>query len=119
MEAFAGDKYWLMRVVEATLKQDRAVALSLAASHPSAFVWAAGRIGDAGLVPEIARCFETANDKVSLIGIVAWAYGKLGAYDQLEALSPMLDELAQQHNLALGDDLTLVGSHTPPTSGQA
>jgi hypothetical protein len=104
LKAFAGDQYWLMRVVEAALKKDRALALNLAASHPHAFVWAAGRVGDPGLVPEISHCFETANDKVNLIGIVAWAYGKLGAYDQLEALSPMLDELEHEYQ-TVGRDM--------------
>lgn len=100
IEAFDGDEYWVMRVVEATLREDRVAGLGLAAKFPASFIWAAGRLGNPGLPPEIFRCFETANDRLSLIGIVAWAYGKLGAYDQLEDLSRLVDDLAKEHEIA-------------------
>ena len=101
IKVFAVDDYWQMRVVQATLWQDREVALNLSAAYPKAFVWAAGRIGDAELVPEIARCFGSVRDQGELVGIVAWAYGKLGAYDRLEALVPLLDELEKDVQCAL------------------
>ena len=93
IKVFAVDDYWQMRIVLATLCQDRELALSLAAGYPKAFVWAAVRLGDTGLLPEITRCFELAHDQGELVGIVAWAYEELGAYESLEALSPLLDEL--------------------------
>ena len=119
IDVFEGDDYWLMRVVEATLREDRAAGLSLAARLPVSFIWAAGRLGDPRLVLEIARCFETANDKLSLVGIVAWAYGKLGAYDRLEALSPVLDELAREHEIAWEGDQPFEGSRAAAAGGDA
>jgi hypothetical protein len=107
IDAFNGDDYWVMRVVEATLREDRTAGLSLAAAFPASFVWAVGRLGDPDLLPEISRCFKTANDKLNLVGIVAWAYGKLGAYDQLEDLSCLLDELAKEYEIAQCGDQPL------------
>ena len=99
LAAFEKDQYWQMRVVEATLRKDQEIGLSLAATHPAEFVWAAGRIRDTTLLPAISHCFEAANDKLGLVGIVAWAYARLEAYAELRALHSVLAELEQQYDL--------------------
>ena len=86
------DEYWQMRVVEAALRTDQNIGLSFSATHPGLFIWAAGRVGDAKILPEISRCFAVSSNKLELIGIVAWAYGKLGAYTELRGLRSVLDE---------------------------
>ena len=95
---FESDQYWQMRVVEATLRADQSIGLSFADTHPAAFVWAAGRLGEAQFLPTITHCFDVTNDKLSLIGIVAWAYGKLGAISELRNLRDVLDELEATHS---------------------
>lgn len=119
IDAFEEDKYWQMRVVEATLREDRAAGLSLGASHPASFIWAAGRLGDPRLLPVISNCFETANNKVSIVGIVAWAFGKLGAYDQLEALTPVLDELSREFAISRDDDQQIEDFRAPAAGGNS
>ncbi len=99
LRAFADDQYWRMRVIEAVLRIECARGVPLARSWPVEFVWAAGRIGDERLLPEISRCLDLSNDKLALLGIVAWAYGKLRAYEDLIALQPLLDELARENQL--------------------
>ena len=100
---FENEEYWQTRVIEAALRADRSTGLSLAETHPAAFVWAAGRLGDTELLPAISHCLEAANDKLRIIGVVAWAYGKLGASTELRALHPMLEELEQRYDLNSGD----------------
>ena len=95
---FENDEYWQMRVMEATLRSDQALGVRLSATHPYAFVWAAGRIGDQELLPSIRACFEAATDKLRLAGIVAWACGKLAAQTDLEALRSVLEELEQLYD---------------------
>ena len=67
IDVFESDQYWQMRVVEATLRADPTIGLSFADSHPAAFVWAAGRLGDAQLLPAITHCFDVTNDKLSRV----------------------------------------------------
>ena len=92
--AFADDEYWEMRVVEACLRADRDSGLRYVDSYPHAFAWAAGRSGDSELVPAVSRCLEVADEKWRVVGIVAWAYGKLGASGELARLHDVLDEMA-------------------------
>ena len=95
---FEDDEYWRMRVIEATLKADREVGLEMAAMHPASFIWAAGRIGDPKFTPEISKCFEAAENKVEIIGIVSWAYGKLGAHMELNVMRSVLEEFERQYD---------------------
>lgn len=103
LKTFNGDDYWQARVIEATLRADFSVGLSLAETHPFAFVWAAGRLGNTELLPTISHCLDAVEDKLPIIGIVTWAYGKLGAVTELIALHPILEELEQQYDLTSGD----------------
>ena len=68
---FQDDDYWQMRVVDATLRADKNVGLHFAQTLPASFVWAAGRIGDRTLLSAVSNCFDVANDKLHLIGIVS------------------------------------------------
>lgn len=96
---FQDDDYWQMRVVEATLRADKNVGLHFAQTLPASFVWAAGRIGDRTLLSAVSNCFDVANDKLHLIGIVSWAYGKLGAYTELNAMCSTLEAFEEKHGL--------------------
>ncbi len=100
LDAFDGDGYWMMRTIEAVLRSDREIGERYAAGHPVEFVWAAGRIGDGQFISKIASCFEAANDKLALVSIVAWAFGELEAFEQLEAMQITLDELAREHAIS-------------------
>lgn len=97
LDAFDGDGYWMMRTIEAVLRSDLDTGESYAATHRAEFIWAAGRIGDERLVSKIADCLEAANDKLPLVAVVAWAFGRLNALEHLQAMQTMLDELARQH----------------------
>ena len=57
------------------------------------FIWAGGRVGDPTLIPDIAECFRRANDKIEIAGITAWAYGKLGAMEELEVFAKELADM--------------------------
>ena len=98
MASFEDDEYWQMRVVEATLRADRTVGADYSATHPHAFVWAAGRLGDTELIPAVSRCLEGADNRWRLVGIVAWAYGKLQASSELRALRCVLDDLERLYD---------------------
>ena len=87
-----------MRVVEATLKADRSVGTTFSATHPHPFVWAAGRLADTELLPAVSRCFEEASQRWRLLGIVAWAYGKFRALDELKALYPAIEALERKYD---------------------
>jgi hypothetical protein len=93
------EDYWKMRVVEATLRSNEAAGIALAHSHPLPFVWAVGRTENPRFVPIVSDCLRRANDKATLIGIVAWAFGKLQAAAQLQALEPLLDQLAAENTI--------------------
>ena len=100
LAVFENDEYWQMRVIEAALRTNQSTGIRFSESHPRLFIWAAGRTGSAKLVPEIIRCFETAGNKIDLIGIVAWAYGKFGAYAELRALSSLLKEFEELYEMS-------------------
>ena len=97
--SFENDDYWQMRIVEATLRADKTVGSTFAQTHPASFVWAAGRIGDPNLLSEISNCFEVANNKLDLIGIVSWAYGKLGAHTELTEMRSTLEAFERKYGL--------------------
>jgi hypothetical protein len=96
---FAGDEYWQMRVVESTLRTAFSAGVAFSKTHPRLFIWASGRLKDERLLPLIRESFRTSNDKVALLGIVAWAFGKLKAYDELTKLEPFLSELEEQNRI--------------------
>lgn len=98
-EQFVDDDYWKMRVVEATLRSDFHAGTALAPSYAKAFIWASGRLGDQRLLPFVSESFRIANDKALLIGITAWAFGKLHGYNELLALEPLLDELEDENKI--------------------
>ena len=102
---FEKDEYWRMRVIEASLRADRKVGLMFAATCLVSFIWAAGRIGDAKLIPEIASCFDAARNKVELISIVSWAYGKLGANVELSVMCSLLEKFERQYDGILSSTL--------------
>jgi hypothetical protein len=93
------DDYWQMRVAEATLRTDFDAGIALATTHPRPFIWASGRLGDQRLLPFVSECLRVSNDKARLVGITAWAFGKLKAHDQLLQLEPLLDELEHQNRI--------------------
>ena len=99
LRIFHNDEYWQMRTIEAALRTDKNAGSRFSKTHPAQFIWAAGRVGDQKLIPEILDCFESENDKLSIIGIVSWAYGKLRAHSELEAIVPLLNEFEQQYKL--------------------
>lgn len=90
---FSDDDYWQMRVFEASLRARNNLERQYVVSHPYAFVWAAGRYGDRELIPEVSRCLERVNEKWRIVGIVAWAFGKLGATTELSRLSVEINEM--------------------------
>ena len=96
---FEGEAYWQMRVLEATIRTDRDIGISLAKAYPLAFIHAAGRVGDSRLLSALSKCFDVAEDKLALVGIVAWAYGKLGVHSEIIALGCVLEEFADGHGL--------------------
>ena len=96
MDAVGDDEYWQMRVVEAALRGDRAAGLEFVDTFPHAFAWAAGRVGDPELLGTVSQCLEVAEERLAVVGIVAWAYGKLGAASELNELQSAL------HRLELG-----------------
>ena len=98
MASFEDDEYWQMRVVEAALRADRSVGIAYSATHPHAFVWAAGRLSDINLLPAVSRCLKEADKRWRLVGIVAWAYGKFQALDELRALHSVLEDLERQYD---------------------
>jgi hypothetical protein len=108
------DSYWKMRVVEATLKSDFKVGERFAVTHPIQFVWAVGRLNYTHAIPIISECMRVANDKVELVGIVAWAFGKLGAFEQLIELAPMLDQLDEENEAQLEAMFSSVPSQQEP-----
>lgn len=114
IQHFEGDEYWQMRVVEATMRANVPSSLPFAKSHPHAFIWAAGRLRQEQFVSTIRECLNASNDKTALIGIVTWAFGKLNAYADLEALEALLDILDDQirDHPELGRDLRRI---RPPT----
>ena len=97
MEIFEDEEYWQMRVIEAVLKADPAIGRAFAATHPYPFIWAAGRLGDKTLLPAVTRCLIEAERKWPIVGIVAWAYGKLRASSELKAFSSLMNDLERQH----------------------
>ncbi len=92
---FADDEYWKMRVIESTLRADQKVGLQLSNNSPKSFIWAAGRLGLSNFIPEIKGLLSSSNDAHSLLGIVAWAFGRFRAASELESLSQLVDDLAQ------------------------
>ena len=90
------EDYWKMRVIEATLKADISRGPELAASHPLPFIWACGRLEDRRMTSRVVDCLSSAADKASLIDIVAWALGKLGAIAELTKLEALLNQLSEQ-----------------------
>lgn len=98
-EQFVDDDYWKMRVVEATLLSDFHAGTALASNYAKAFIWASGRLGDQRLLPFVSESFRIANDKALLVGITAWAFGKLRGYNELLALEPLLDELEDENKI--------------------
>ena len=92
-----GDEYWATRVIQSQLGNG-ATALELAKSHPKQFIWACGRSGDASLIEEIRKAFASANDKLPLLGITTWAYGKLGSLDDLKRMDKLLADMEREFN---------------------
>lgn len=90
------EDYWKMRVIEATLKADRSRGTEFATSHPLPFIWACGRLEDKRMISEVVDCLSSAPDKVALIGITAWALGKLRAIAELTKLEAFLNRLSEQ-----------------------
>ena len=100
LQIFEADEYWRMRVIEATLRADREFAIDLYDTYPASFIWAAGRIGDSRLLPKVKEYFEGASDKLDLLSIVSWAYGKLGAQEELQSLQALLEKLEEEYEIA-------------------
>ena len=99
LSIFEHDEYWRMRVIEATLRADRQFGLDLSETYPASFIWAAGRIGDPALLPKIHEYFRRANDKLDLLSIVSWAYGKLAAHEELQSLHLILEQLEEEYEI--------------------
>lgn len=97
LDAFEGDEYWQMRVVEAALRGGPTQSSMIAQLSPKSFVWAVGRLGLVELLPLVRDLMRHANNKLALIGITIWAYGKLHAYADIEALEPLVLELETEH----------------------
>jgi hypothetical protein len=95
IKEFADDEYWKMRVIESTLRADKQVGLRLSNSFPKPFIWAAGRLGLSGFIPEIKSLLASSNEAHLLLGIVAWAFGRFGVLSELEDLSRLVDNIAQ------------------------
>lgn len=95
------EDYWKMRVIEATLKADESRGAEFASSHPLPFIWACGRLEDRRMTSSVVDCLSSAPDKVALIDITAWAFGKLGATKELTRLEALLNQLSEQ--FAIGD----------------
>jgi len=93
-----GDEYWGVRVIQSQLDKNRELALQLASAYPKEFIWACGRSGNTSWVPDIRRIFQAANDKIPLLGIVVWAFGKLGALAELREMNAILNELEKSSN---------------------
>jgi hypothetical protein len=83
-------EYWRMRVLQAVLTYDRNAAIALSEQLPWEFTFAAGRTEDKTLVPAIQSLFEGNSDNGKFVSIYAWALGKLGARQELEALESFL-----------------------------
>jgi hypothetical protein len=90
------DDYWKMRVIEATLKTDVSRGTEFGSLYPRPFIWACGRLGNRGMISKVFDCLSNAHDKVALIDITAWAFGKLGATAELNKLEALLNELSEQ-----------------------
>jgi len=90
------DDYWRMRVIEATLKADCTQAKQFARTHPIPFIWACGRLGDRRMVSVIGDCVWKATDKLPVIGIAAWAFGRFRAKKELAKLEVLLNQLADE-----------------------
>ena len=88
-----GDEYWCVRVIQSQLNVNRELALGFAGAHPKEFIWACGRSGNSSWIESIRQIIQAANDKVPLLGIAVWAFGKLGALEELKAMEAIISEL--------------------------
>jgi len=80
------EEYWRARVIEAALLEDLSAAIQLAEKYPFEFAHAVGRIEDADLLDTLCNLFPAHSTDVAFLSIYAYALGKLGASEQLDAL---------------------------------
>jgi hypothetical protein len=92
-----GDDYWGMRIIGSQL-EEAATQSELARAHPKEFIWACGRSGVPEMADAVRETFAAANDKIPLLGITVWAFGKLNALDDLRRMDSLLAELESEFN---------------------
>lgn len=90
------DSYWRMRVVEALLLQEPDRAVALAVDYPIQFIHAVGRREAAQHLPLISELFVANRADPDVLGIYAWALGRIGNLELLREVRAAMEDLRQQ-----------------------